>query len=86
MFLIICFLRNVQIFEGKKSKDCQPGGRFFNQKRDIKEAVDKADKALVMSVKERLGLVVCIASDDEEEEEMDVESKYLIRTTYLPVG
>ena len=30
-----------------------------------------------MSVKERLGLVVCIASDveEEEEDEMDVESK-----------
>ena len=38
-----------------------------------------------MSVKERLGLVVCIASDEEEEDEMDVESK-CFNENHLSVG
>ena len=74
---VLC--RNVEKYAGKASKDFQPGGRFFNQKSDVKAAVEKAESAVALSVKERLGLVVCIASEDEEEEdeeeEMDVQSK-----------
>ena len=69
-------------FKGKSSKDFQQfGGRFCSQQPDILEAADRADKALGLSVKERMGLVVCVESDDGEDDEsdedvsMDVESK-----------
>lgn len=70
--------RYVERFEGSTSRDCQPGGRYFNQKADIKDSLKEADKALKMTAEERKDLIVCIPSDDEMEDEdleesMDIE-------------
>lgn len=74
-----CFVcRYAEKYEGSKARECQPGGRYFNQKAAIKESLREADKALKMTTEERKNLVVCIPSDDEEgedEENMEVDGK-----------
>lgn len=65
--------RYVEKYEGSTAKECQPGGRFFNQKAHIKESLRSADKAIKMSPDERKDLVLCIPSDEESEDEDDMD-------------
>ncbi|XP_077990692.1 DNA mismatch repair protein Msh6-like [Glandiceps talaboti] len=75
----------VQPFTGLGSKEVLRGGKFFSPKPDVQKATKDADNALKLSVDERLELVVCTPSDDEdangaddgenEEEEMEVENE-----------
>ncbi|XP_022106903.1 DNA mismatch repair protein Msh6-like [Acanthaster planci] len=49
-------------------QDFERGGKFFTQKPDIVKAAKEAKSALAMKLEERLNLVVCIKSDEEEED------------------
>ncbi|XP_038051603.1 DNA mismatch repair protein Msh6-like [Patiria miniata] len=59
--------------ESFKLQDFERGGKFFTQKLDVVKAVKEAKSALNMKVEERLNLVVCINSDEEEKVEEEME-------------
>ncbi|KAL8582855.1 hypothetical protein ACOMHN_042688 [Nucella lapillus] len=63
---------NVKPFKGSDAPECQRGGQFYTLNAQILQNREEADKALKLSVDDRLKLVAHLQpSDDEEEEEDD---------------
>ncbi len=56
-----------------KLKDSERGGKFYTQKLDICQAVKEAKGALDLRVEDRLQLIMCVQSDEEQDEEMKVD-------------
>lgn len=83
-FVQLSFISNVKPFRGSLDKDCQKGGPFFTLNAQVRKSAEAGDKALKMTVEERLKLVVNLQpSDDEEEkcngeddEDMDFDCKW----------
>ena len=55
--------------ETLKLKDSERGGKFHTQKLDVCQAVKEAKGALDLSVEDRLQLIMCTQSDEEQEEQ-----------------
>ena len=56
-----------------KPQESERGGKHFTQKADICKAVKDAKNALALKREERLHLVVCAKSDEEEDHEEEME-------------
>ncbi|XP_071959516.1 DNA mismatch repair protein Msh6-like [Antedon mediterranea] len=67
----------VETFEGLNEKGFQRGGRFFSCQPEIRKGVQTAAEIAGKGVDERLKIIVCCPSDNEEEDEedMDVDSE-----------
>ncbi|PVD32426.1 hypothetical protein C0Q70_07860 [Pomacea canaliculata] len=64
---------NVKPFRGSLDKDFQKGGPFFTLNAQVRKSAEAGDKALKMTVEERLKLVVNLQPSDDEEEKCNGE-------------
>ena len=48
--------RFVKLYEGSDHKDFRRGGQFYSTKPDVVKAVDEADKALPLTLTDRLNI------------------------------
>lgn len=62
---------------GSDSSDVKPGGVFFCGKPVIQQAMKLADQAMSDSPEKRLKMPICMDLSDEEDEEEEMEVKYL---------
>ena len=64
-------------YKGSDDADFQIGGTCYSTSLPVQQGAAEADKALKMSLEERLSLVVDLQPSDEEEDEMDFDRVYL---------
>ena len=64
---------NVKPFKGSESAECQRGGQFFTFNTQIRTHAKEADKALAMTVEDRMTLVVHLQPSDSEEDREESE-------------
>lgn len=76
---ILYFCRDIILYQGSDHEDYKKGGKCHSLNPKVKKGTQEADKALKLSVEDRLKLVVDLqpSSDEEEEEDMDVEGTLL---------
>ncbi|XP_021365348.1 DNA mismatch repair protein Msh6-like isoform X1 [Mizuhopecten yessoensis] len=65
--------KNVHHYKGSNDKEYQMGGQFFSHNPKVKQGTCEADKAIKLSLEERLKLVVELQPSDEEEEEESMD-------------
>ena len=73
--MVIEFIVNsrfTKVFTGTDMKECRRGGVYFTSNIECRKGYEEAEKALKMTIEERLALIVEHKMSDEEEE-MEVD-------------